>query len=71
VIRYEEHARCGPHHNLAIEKVRAKDEEVNALMEPGKQLAADFEGRGPVRCAVLDSREGKSNCADVFESYRR
>ena len=71
MIRYEEHARCGLHHNLPIEKVGAKDEAVNALMEPRKQLAADFEGGGPVRSAVLDSREGKSNRADVFESYRR
>ena len=71
MIRYEERARCGLHHNLAIEKVRAKDEAVNALMQPSEQLAADFEGRGPVRSAVLHSRKGESNLAHLFEGYTR
>ena len=69
VIRYEEHARRGLHQNLAIKEVRAKDKAVNALMEPGEQLAADFEGRGPVRSAVLYPRKGESNRAYLFEGY--
>lgn len=48
VVRYEERGRCGLHQNLAIEKVRPKHEAVNALMQPGEQLAANFERRGPV-----------------------
>lgn len=48
VIRYEECARCRLHHNLPIEKVRAKYEAVDALMYAREQLAAYFEGRGPV-----------------------
>jgi len=71
VIRYEECARRGLHQNLPVKEVRAKDKAVNALMEPGEQLAADFEGRGPVRSAVLYPREGESNRAYLFEGYAR
>jgi hypothetical protein len=71
VIRYEERARRGLHQNLAIKQVRAKDKAVNALMEPGEQLAADLEGRGPVRSAVLYPGEGESNRAYLFEGYTR
>jgi hypothetical protein len=48
MVRYKEDARCGLNQNLAIEKVHAKDETVNALMHSGKQLATDFESRGAV-----------------------
>lgn len=61
MIRNEVRAGCGLHQDLAIKEVRAKDKAVNALMEPGKQLAADFEGWGPVRSAVLYPREGEGN----------
>jgi hypothetical protein len=71
VIRYEERARRGLHQNLPVKESRAKDKAVNALMEPGEQLAADFEGRGPVRSAVLYPREGESNRAYLFEGYAR
>lgn len=71
VIRYEECARRGLHQNLAIKEVRAKDQAVDTLMEPGEQLAADFEGRGPVRSAVLYPREGESNRAYLFKGYPR
>ncbi|HWZ63352.1 MAG TPA: hypothetical protein VNX02_10050 [Steroidobacteraceae bacterium] len=71
VIRYEEGARSGLHQNLTIKEVRAKDKAVNALMEPGEQLAADFEGRGPVRSAVLYPREGERNRSYLFEGYAR
>ena len=71
VIRYEEGARRGLHQDLAIKEVRPKDKAVNALVEPGEQLAADFERRRPVRCAVLYSREGESNRAYLFEGYPR
>lgn len=71
MIRYEKCARRGLHQNLAIKKVRPKDKTVNALMEPGEQLAADLEGRGPVRSAVLNPREGESNGAYLFEGYAR
>ena len=43
VIRYEEDTRRGLHENMAIQKIRAQDEAVNALMYPSKQLAADLE----------------------------
>jgi len=71
MIRYEECARRGLHQNLPVEEIRAKDEAVKALMEPGEQLAADFEGRGPVRSAVLYPGEGESNRAYLFEGYAR
>jgi hypothetical protein len=71
VLRYEECARGGLHQNLPVKEVRAKDEAVNALIEPGKQLAADFEGRSPVRSAVLYPWEGESNRAYLFEGYAR
>ncbi len=48
VIGYEERARRGLHQNLTIKEVRPKDKAINALMEPGEQLAADFESRGAV-----------------------
>lgn len=69
VIRYEERARCGLHQDLPIQEARAKDQAVDALMEPGEQLAADLEGRCPVRSAFLYPREGESNRANLFEGY--
>jgi hypothetical protein len=69
VIRYEVRAGRGLHQNLAIKEVRAKDKAVNALMEPGEQLAANFEGRSPVRNAVLYPRESESDRAYLFEGY--
>jgi hypothetical protein len=69
MIRYEECARRGLHQNLPVKEIRAENKAVKALMEPGEQLAADFEGRGPVRSAVLYSWEGQSNRAYLFEGY--
>jgi len=71
VIRYKKCARRDLHQNLPVKEVRAKDKAVNALMEPGEQLAADFEGRGPVRSAVLYPREGESYRAYLLEGYAR
>jgi hypothetical protein len=71
MVRYEECARRGLHQNLAVEEIRAQNKAVKALMEPGEQLAADFEGRGPVRSAVLYPREGECNRAYLFEGYAR
>lgn len=69
VIRYEERPRRGLHQNLAIKEARSEDKAVGALMEPGEQLATDFEGWGPVRRAVLYPWEGESNRAYLFEGY--
>jgi hypothetical protein len=43
VIRYEESVRRRLQENLAIQKVRAKDEAIEALVHPCKQLAADLQ----------------------------